>query len=71
MPPEAKSNIANVEGPFPQRGWSYVGSEQTSKLRKDNLKGNATWDELRDARVRIPRPLQRHQTRSEKHETGN
>jgi len=44
--------IANVEGPHPQRGFSYVGAEQTSKLRPDNLSGSGqkTWDELRDAR---------------------
>lgn len=53
LPAQAKLNIANVVGPHPQRGFSYVGAEQTSKLRPDNLQGQTSWDELRDARVSI------------------
>jgi len=43
--------IANERGPWPQRGFSWAGAEQTSKLRKENLTGES-WDELDDARVR-------------------
>lgn len=44
--------ISNPPGPNPQRGFSWVGAEQTSKLRKENLNGQTSWDELTDARVR-------------------
>lgn len=44
--------IFNLKGPQPQRGFSWVGAEQTSKLRKENLNGQTSWDELTDARVR-------------------
>jgi isopenicillin N synthase-like dioxygenase len=51
LPEEAKAKVANVKGPVPQRGFSRTGEEQTSKLRKENLAGQESWDELRDARV--------------------
>ena len=50
MPVEAKRSIANDAGPHPQRGWSSVGIEQTSKLRGENLNGGSG-DELIDDRV--------------------
>jgi isopenicillin N synthase-like dioxygenase len=50
LPDEVKEKIACVRGPHPQRGWSRVGSEQTSKLRKENIQGRNA-DELTDARV--------------------
>ncbi|KYK57401.1 Major facilitator superfamily [Drechmeria coniospora] len=50
LPTEAKMGISNPRGPNPQRGFSWVGAEQTSKLRKENLEGQSSWDELMDAR---------------------
>jgi len=43
-------DIANPRGPWPQRGFSWAGAEQTSKLRRENLNGE-NWEELKDARV--------------------
>jgi hypothetical protein len=48
--------IGNPRGPWPQRGFSWVGAEQTSKLRRENLMGES-WDELKDFRVRKASPL--------------
>jgi len=45
--------ISNPRGPNPQRGFSWVGAEQTSKLRPENLNGQKSWDELTDARVSL------------------
>ncbi|KND86888.1 Flavonol synthase/flavanone 3-hydroxylase [Tolypocladium ophioglossoides CBS 100239] len=50
LPTESKMKISNARGPNPQRGFSWVGAEQTSKLRKENLIGQTSWDELTDAR---------------------
>ncbi|UNI16129.1 hypothetical protein JDV02_002596 [Purpureocillium takamizusanense] len=50
LPTDVKMRIANARGPEPQRGFSWVGAEQTSKLRKENLQGQESWDELTDAR---------------------
>ncbi|KAF1995393.1 putative gibberellin 20-oxidase [Amniculicola lignicola CBS 123094] len=50
LPSEAKMEIANPRGPWPQRGFSWVGAEQTSKLRMENLEKQDGWDELNDAR---------------------
>ncbi|CAN8105226.1 unnamed protein product [Discula destructiva] len=49
LPPQIKNEIACVRGPHPQRGWSRVGSEQTAKLRKENLV-NRNPSELMDER---------------------
>lgn len=49
-PQAAKNRIVNIRGPQPQRGWSWVGAEQTLKLRKENLKGG-TGEGLTDMRV--------------------
>ena len=52
MPTEKKVHIAHRSGPDPQRGWSRVGEENSSKLyRKGILKIQDT-EELSDARVR-------------------
>ncbi|KAI1108971.1 putative gibberellin 20-oxidase [Nemania sp. NC0429] len=49
LPADVKGDISCIRGPHPQRGWSCVGSEQTSKLRKENaVNGNA--NDLTDAR---------------------
>lgn len=45
LPQEAKSRIVNVPGPHPQRGWSWAGSEQTSRLWEGNLNGELGKDE--------------------------
>lgn len=50
LPVETKMRIANEKGPWPQRGFSWAGAEQTSKLRKENLVGES-WEDLKDARV--------------------
>ncbi|GJN68088.1 gibberellin 20-oxidase [Purpureocillium lilacinum] len=47
---DVKMKISNPRGPNPQRGFSWVGAEQTSKLRPENLNGQKSWDELTDAR---------------------
>ncbi|KAH0563450.1 hypothetical protein GP486_001987 [Trichoglossum hirsutum] len=47
LPLEEKMKIANERNPDPQRGWSYVGAEKTSKLNKDDLNGS-TPDDLLD-----------------------
>lgn len=39
-----------ARGPHPQRGWSCVGSEQTSKLRRENIAGRDDVDKLTDER---------------------
>ncbi|KAI1186304.1 oxidoreductase [Nemania serpens] len=49
LPAQTKEEIVCIRGPHPQRGWSCVGSEQTSKLRKENTV-NRNADELTDAR---------------------
>jgi hypothetical protein len=46
--------IANAPGPKPQRGFSVVGVEQTSKLFAENFHGRQSLGALRDARVSIP-----------------
>lgn len=54
LPAEVKDEIVCIRSPHPQRGWSRVGSEQTSKLRKENII-NRNASELMDERVsRIP-----------------
>ncbi|KAI0151789.1 putative gibberellin 20-oxidase [Xylariaceae sp. FL1272] len=45
-----KMKIANPPGPVPQRGYSAVGTEQTSRLFEGNLIGHKSWDGLRDVR---------------------
>ncbi|KAI0907607.1 oxidoreductase [Ustulina deusta] len=45
-----KGDIVCICGPQPQEGWSSVGSEQTSKLRKENTV-NRSADDLTDTRV--------------------
>ncbi|KAI1869767.1 hypothetical protein JX265_001999 [Neoarthrinium moseri] len=50
LPEESKMRVANVKGPTPQRGYSWVGAEQTSKLRKENTLGRSDVDKLNDAR---------------------
>ncbi|KAF2420958.1 putative gibberellin 20-oxidase [Tothia fuscella] len=49
LPTETKMKIANKKGPWPQRGFSWAGAGQTSKLMNENLVGES-WDELKDAR---------------------
>ena len=36
MPEEQKMKIFHSPSPNPQRGWSKIGGETTSKLRKEN-----------------------------------
>ncbi|MCJ1393520.1 hypothetical protein MMC18_006395 [Xylographa bjoerkii] len=52
MPQEAKTRIVNTPGPHPQRGWSWVGAEQTAKLYAGNLKETTdkNSEELKDER---------------------
>ncbi|CAO2650496.1 Nn.00g017880.m01.CDS01 [Neocucurbitaria sp. VM-36] len=50
LPRDVKSKIANESGPKPQRGWSVLGSEQTSRLKRENWEGQSDPDALRDAR---------------------
>lgn len=50
LPAEIKNEIVCARGPHPQRGWSCVGSEQTSKLRKENIEGRDDVDKLTDER---------------------
>ena len=61
LPLDVRKEIVCVRGPHPQRGWSCVGSEQTSKLRKENI-ANRNPDELTDERVSIPWPNAEHLT---------
>lgn len=42
--------MANVPGPFPQRGWSCVGAEQTARVRKENLT-NDDWEDMEDTKA--------------------
>ncbi|KAM3064947.1 hypothetical protein ACMFMF_011563 [Clarireedia jacksonii] len=49
IPEDVKNEIVCVRGRHLQRGWSRVGSEQTSKLREDNIR-NRNADELTDER---------------------
>ncbi|KAK2606644.1 hypothetical protein N8I77_005378 [Diaporthe amygdali] len=49
LPAEIKDDIVCIRSPHPQRGWSRVGSEQTSKLRKENII-NRNASELTDER---------------------
>lgn len=42
--------MANIAGPFPQRGWSRVGAEATARLWKENIKdGNG--EGMEDSKV--------------------
>lgn len=50
LPKDVKEDIVCVRGPHLQRGWSRVGWEQTSRLRKENFV-NRNPDELTDERV--------------------
>jgi len=50
MPRQEKIKIGNEVGPHPQRGWSRVGVEHTSKLRAENLNGGIG-DDLTDEKV--------------------
>lgn len=50
LPADVKKEIACARGPHPQRGWSCVGSEQTSKLRRENIAGRDDVDKLTDER---------------------
>jgi len=54
LPVEEKSAIPNERNANPQRGWSYVGSENTSKL--DMLEN----DGLEDEKV-LPHPAAQEQ----------
>ncbi|MCJ1356687.1 MAG: hypothetical protein MMC33_006682 [Icmadophila ericetorum] len=49
---DEKSKIANKSGTHPQRGWSGVGIEHTSKLRKENLSGG-TGEDLTNEKVTL------------------
>lgn len=44
--------MANIRGPWPQRGWSCVGAEQTAGLRKENLKDNSA-EGMEDSKVSL------------------
>ena len=48
---DEKLRIAHHPGPDPQRGFSSVGSENSSKLYREGLLGNQLAEELSDARV--------------------
>lgn len=52
MPTDQKLRIAHQPGPDPQRGFSSVGSESSSKLYRQGLLKNQKTEELSDARVR-------------------
>jgi hypothetical protein len=49
---EEKESLANIPGPTPQRGWSRVGAENSSKLYRKGLLKVESDIEQRDARVR-------------------
>jgi hypothetical protein len=44
--------MANIPGPYPQRGWSCVGAESTARLRKENL-NDSNGDGLEDSKVNL------------------
>ena len=62
LPVEEKSAIPNERNANPQRGWSYVGSENTSKL--DMLEN----DGLEDEKV-LPHPAAQEQMGGEEGST--
>jgi hypothetical protein len=51
MPAADKVAIAHQPGPSPQRGWSRVGAENSSKLYKKGFLNCQVTEELKDARV--------------------
>ena len=51
MHPEEKLKIAHVPGPDPQRGFSKVGSENSSRLYGKGVLKRQDVDDLSDARV--------------------
>lgn len=51
MPTTEKVAIAHQPGPSPQRGWSTVGAENSSKLYKKGFLNYQMTEELKDARV--------------------
>ena len=50
LPTEEKEAIPNERNADPQRGWSYVGSEKTSKLNMVDTDGQVPQD-LEDEKV--------------------
>ena len=51
MQTEEKIRILHRPGPDPQRGFSSVGSESSSKLYRKGVLKNETVEDLSDARV--------------------
>ncbi|CAO2656556.1 Nn.00g053590.m01.CDS01 [Neocucurbitaria sp. VM-36] len=52
LPRATKEAMANVPGPFPQRGWSCVGAEQTARVRKENLK-DSNGEDMEDSKEHV------------------
>ena len=51
MSAEDKAAIAHPGGSEPQRGWSAVGAENSSRLYRKGLLKSEIAEELKDARV--------------------
>lgn len=51
LPHTKKAVIANTPGPNPQRGWSSVGSENSSTLYREGLLGDKIQNHFSDARA--------------------
>lgn len=60
LPMEEKEVIPNIRNADPQRGWSYVGSEKTSKLNMVDKDGQVPQD-LEDEKVGILIPRQQRE----------
>lgn len=52
MTPEQKAKFAHLPGPDPQRGWSHIGAEVTSRLQERNFANGSKGKELKDEKVR-------------------
>lgn len=57
MTPEQKAKFRHEPSPDPQRGWSHVGAEVTSKLQERNYANGSKGEILKDEKVSLSSTL--------------
>lgn len=51
LTPEQKAKFAHLPSPEPQRGWSHIGAEVTSRLQERNFTDASKTQTLKDEKV--------------------